>query len=86
MAALPVKRACRLTVDALTLAHERACEGELAAVIAEALDAGALPDMATLRRRFAPDPAALPEIEIPRQSLADYDALMAPAAIEGGAA
>ncbi len=86
MGALPAKRACRLTIDALALAHERGCEAELAAVIAEALDAGALPDMATLRRRFAPDPATLPKIEIPRRSLADYDALMAPAAIEGGAA
>ena len=86
MGALPAKRACRLTVDALALAHERGCEAELAAVIAEALDAGALPDIAALRRRFVPDPAALPEIAIPLAPLSDDDALMAPAAIEGGAA
>ena len=85
MAALPVKRACRLTVDALALAHERGCEGALAAVITEALDQGALPDIAELRRRFAPDPAALPEIAIPLAPLSDYDALMA-APIEEGAA
>ena len=84
--ALPQAQASRLVVEALFLAHERGCEAELAAVIAEALDASALPDMATLRRRFAPDPATLPEIEIPRRSLADYDALMAPAEIEGGPA
>ena len=85
MAALPAKRACRLTVDALALAHERGCEAELAAVIAEALDAGALPDVAELRRRFAPDPATLPEIAIPLTPLADYDALMAASAEEGAA-
>ena len=86
MAVLPQAQASRLVVEALFLAHERACEAELAAAIAEALDAGALPDMVALRQRFTPDPATLPKIEIPRRSLADYDALMAPAAIEGGAA
>ena len=86
MAALPAKRACRLTVDALALAHERGCEAELAGVIAEALDAGALPDVAELRQRFAPDPAALPEIAIPLTPLSDYDALVTAAAIEGGTA
>ena len=85
-AALPQAQASRLVVETLFLAHERACEAELAAVIDQTLDAGVLPDMAALRRRFTPDPAALPEIEIPRRSLADYDALMAAAAIAGGAA
>ena len=83
MDALPAKRACRLTVDALALAHERGCEAELAAVIAEALGAGGLPDIADLRRRFAPDPATLPEIAIPLTPLADYDELVAPSAREG---
>lgn len=86
MEALPEVQACRLVVDTLALAHERGCEAELACAIAEALDAGALPNMVALRRRFAPDPATLPEIEIPRRSLADYNALMAPAVIEEGAA
>ena len=81
MAALPVKRACRLAVDALALAHERSCEAELARIIVEALDEGALPDIAELRRRFAPDPSALPEIAIPLAPLADYDALMAASAV-----
>lgn len=85
MDALPAKRACRLTVDALALAHERGCEAELAAVIAEALGAGGLPDIADLRGRFAPDPATLPEIAIPLTPLADYDELVAPSAGEGAA-
>ena len=76
MAALPEKLACRLTVDILALAHERGCEAELAAVIAEQLDAGALPEMAMLRARFSPDPAALPDITVPITPLSDYNALL----------
>src|SRR6202044_1706789 len=37
------KRACRIMVGLLALAHERACEGELADLIAQDLDAGRLP-------------------------------------------
>ena len=76
MAALPEKKACHLTVDVLALAHERGCEAELAAVIAERLDAGALPDMAALRARFSPDPGALPEIIVSITPLSAYDALL----------
>ena len=76
MAALPEKLACRLTVDILALAHERGCEAELATLIAEHLDAGALPDMAVLRARFSPDPAALPDISVPIAPLSDYNALL----------
>jgi hypothetical protein len=73
--ALPAKAACRLTVDVLALAHERGCEAELAAVIAERLDAGAIPDMDDLRVRFAPDPAVLPDIAVPLIPLSAYDVL-----------
>ena len=45
-------------VDLLALAHERGCEAELADRLAAALDANRLPDLALLRARFAPDPAA----------------------------
>jgi len=55
------KSACRLMVNLLALAHERGCEAELAALLAADLAAGQLPDLAALRGRFAPDPAALPE-------------------------
>lgn len=73
---LPEKAACRLTVDVLALAHERGCEAELAALITEQLDAGRLPNMGALRRRFAPDPARLPDISIPIIPLNAYDVLM----------
>lgn len=85
-AALPQARACRLVVEALFLAHERGCEAELACAIAEALDAGTLPEIAALRLRFAPDPAALPEVVVERRRLTDYDALMVASSVEGGAA
>jgi hypothetical protein len=76
MAALPEKLACRLTVDILALAHERGCEADLATVITGPLDAGTLPDMAVMRARFSPDPAALPDITVPITPLSDDNALL----------
>jgi len=58
------KRACRTMVGLLALAHDRACEAELGEVINAELDAGRLPDLDTLGRRFAPNPAAIPEITV----------------------
>jgi len=86
MEALPEKQACRLVVDILALAHDRGCEAELATVIDQTLEARALPDMAALRRRFTPDPAILPEIQVSQRSLGDYDILMAAATSQGGTA
>jgi hypothetical protein len=69
------KRACRTVVGLLALAHERACEGELAATIDAELDAGKLPDLDALARRFAPDPAAIPDIIVELAPLHLYDEL-----------
>ena len=69
---LPDQSACRLMVDLLALAYDRACEAELAMLLA----AGQLPDLATLRTRFAPDPAGLPEIIVHLTPLVDYDQLL----------
>ena len=77
MAALPEKAACKLTVDILALAHDRGCEAELATLITELLATGALPDMAVMRARFAPDPASLPNITVLITPLSDYNALLA---------
>ena len=74
--ALPERAACRLMVDLLSLAHERACEAELADVLDADLAAGRLPDIAVLRERFAPDPAALPEVVVQLTPLSAYDALL----------
>ena len=58
------KRACKVTVELLALAHDRACEAELAQVIDAELDAGRLPDLALLRERFGPSPASVPVIDV----------------------
>ena len=70
------KPACRLMVDLLALAHDRGCEAELAAILAEDLAADRLPDMAVLRGRFAPDPAALPEGVVRLMRLDAYEELL----------
>jgi hypothetical protein len=69
------KRACRITVGLLALAHERACEAELAEIIDVDLDAGRLPDLDALCRRFAPAAAAIPDIVVELVSLHLYDEL-----------
>jgi transposase InsO family protein len=69
------KQACRTIVGLLALAHDRACEAELAEAIDAELDAGRLPDLETLSRRFAPLPTAVPDITIEVAPLHLYDEL-----------
>jgi len=69
------KRACRTMVGLLALAHERACEAELAQAIDAELDAGRLPDLDALRRCFGPNPASVPEVTVELASLHLYDEL-----------
>jgi hypothetical protein len=66
-----------VTVELLALAHERACEAELAEVIAADLDAGRLPDLATLRARFRPEATPIPSVAVELASLDVYDELAA---------
>jgi hypothetical protein len=73
LAGLAPRPACRVMVDLLALAHERACEAELADLLDALLDAGRLPDIAELRVRFAPDAAAMPDVTILQPSLAAYE-------------
>ena len=73
---LPERSACRIMVDLLALAHERACEAELAGILDADMAAGRLPDMAALRTRFAPDPATLPEVVVTLAPLSGYDILL----------
>ena len=83
---LPERQACRVMVDLLALAHERGCESELADKLAAALEAGQLPDMAALRARFAPDPAALPNVDVHLAPLNAYEALIGAGLTMGDAA
>jgi len=65
LAGLGEKAASRAMVGILALAHERACEAELA----PALQA----DLAALIERFRPEDAAVPDIVVTLPSLALYD-------------
>jgi len=71
------KRACRIMVGLLSLAHERACEGELADLIVQDLDAGRLPDLEALQGRFAPAPGDFPRVTVALASLSAYDEIAA---------
>jgi hypothetical protein len=75
-----VRAACKVTVELLALAHERACEAELAEAITADLDAGRLPDLATLRTRFRPAETAIPNVAVELAPLSVYDELVAVAA------
>jgi len=63
-------------VDLLALAHDRGCEAELAGALAADLEAGRLPDIAALSRRFAPDPARLPNVVVHLVPLNAYEDLL----------
>lgn len=74
-AALPARAACRAMVDLLALAHERACEAELAHELGTALEQGRLPDLAVLQKHFHRPAGALPVVTVMLASLAAYDEL-----------
>jgi hypothetical protein len=76
------KRACKVTVELLALAHDRACEVELAQAIDAALDEGRLPDIDKLRSRFQPDVASIPNVVVALVPLNSYDELAAVHVIE----
>lgn len=72
---LSERSACKLMVELLSIAHERACEAQLARLLSEDLAADRLPDLTELRTRFAPDPASLPEVCVQLTPLSLYEAL-----------
>jgi hypothetical protein len=63
-------------VELLSMAHERACEGQLAQALDQYIAQGQLPDLQALRSRFAPDPASVPQVHVQLASLRDYEALL----------
>ena len=69
------KHACRTMVGLLALAHDRACEAELADAIDAALDAGGLPDLDALHERFKPECVAIPDVAVALVPLSTYDEL-----------
>jgi hypothetical protein len=76
IAAEPARGACRIMVGLLELAHERACEAELAHAIEAALDQQRLPDLAMLRQQFAPSASAIPTVTVALPAAVAYDALL----------
>lgn len=68
--------ACKVSVELLSLAHERACEGELAGVLEQLLQDRQSPDLNALRGRFARNPAELPTVRVELAALSSYEALL----------
>jgi hypothetical protein len=74
---LPRRDACRRMVDLLFIAHDQACEAELAHLLAADLDAGRVPDPKALASRLAPRHMALPrDVAVAHPSLDSFDALL----------
>lgn len=76
--ALPPRAACKTMVELLSLAHERACEAQLAELLEQHLAERRLPDLDALRARFMPEAAELPQVQVQLGSLRDYEALFQP--------
>jgi hypothetical protein len=75
------RHACKVMVELLMLAHERACEAELADALAADLDAGRLPDLAALQSRFRPEGTPIPSVAVELVPLSAYDELAAITAV-----
>jgi hypothetical protein len=76
------KRACKVTVELLALAHDRTCEAELAEIVDADLEAGRLPDIDALGARFGPVPGELPLVSVDLVALSIYDELVAICVVE----
>ena len=72
----PARHACRAMVGLLALAHDRACEAELASELQTCLDAGDAPDLVALQQRFAPKSTVVPEVTVTIPAAIAYDALL----------
>ena len=77
-AAQPPRTACRTMVGLLALAHERACEADLAAELDNLIAADRLPDLDALLRQFAPAECRIADVTVTLPSPASYDALLVP--------
>jgi len=73
---LEERAACRLMVDLLDLANQANVVAELAGVLAQLHERGELPDIETLRERFAPRTAEMPSVQVVLPTAAVYDELL----------
>ena len=76
-AALDQRSACTLMVGLLWLAHDRACEAELAQQLDELLAADRLPDLKLLEQRFVAHLNDVPVVTVDIPGADSYDALFA---------
>jgi hypothetical protein len=70
------RNACRTMVGLLALAHDRACEAELASELEAVLAAGELPELSLMQQRFMPSSVAVPEVTVSLPAAVAYDALL----------
>ena len=72
-----MRRACQIIVGLLWLAHDQACEADLASELDRILAAGDLPDLDALRLRFMQAPQdSGPDIAVHIPGTDSYDALI----------
>ena len=76
-AALDQRSACRIMVGLLWLAHDRACEAELAQQLDELLAADRLPDLKLLEQRFVAHLNDVQVVTVDIPGADSYDALFA---------
>ena len=74
---MPRPDACRLMVGLLWLAHDQACEADLATALTGLLDAGAVPNLKELQDRFVRPKAAPEDVPVDIPPTAAYDTLLA---------
>jgi hypothetical protein len=74
---LPRRDACRRMVDLLFIAHEHACEVELAHLLAADLSTGQVPDPKALASRLTPRHMSLPaDVAVIHPALEGFDVLL----------
>jgi hypothetical protein len=76
VATQPSRNACRTMVGLLALAHDRACEAELATELQIILDAGNAPELLALQQRFMPADMVVPDVTVTIPAAIAYDALL----------
>jgi hypothetical protein len=74
--ARPAPEAARTMVGLLALAHDRGMEADLALALDAMLDAGKLPVLAPMIRRFTPVTTAAPPVSVILPPVAAYDRLL----------
>ena len=74
--AQPAREAARTMVGLLALAHDRGVEAGLADALETELDAGRLPELAEMMRRFMPRETAVPDVRVTIPPASVYDSLL----------